>query len=209
MVNSVYMFNRREHRRAQAMLFANNPGYDDAGFIVPDGQELTDFIVLSDDNRSAISMNYDRIESRVRTVNGRMRSYHVADKLKIDVSWNLLPSRAFGTDVTFTDQGFVEVSENVEISKPGSPTSSDVLFTTDMWAGGVDILNWYENNPGSFWVYLAYDKYNNFNDEFRLNRLQEYNEVVEVFFSDFQYSVEKRGGNNFDFWNISLSLEEV
>lgn len=208
MVNSTYMLNRRRYLRPQAMLFANNPGYLDNDFIVPDGTELEDFIILSDDNRGAIGMNYDRIESRVRTVNGRMRSYHVADKLKIDVSWSLLPSRAFATDVTFTDQGFVEIEENVIIPDQGSPTQPDQLFTTDRGAGGVDLLNWYENNPGSFWVFLAYDKYTNF-DTFSRIRLGEYNDVVEVFFSDFQYSIEKRGGTNFDFWNISLSLEEV
>lgn len=208
MVNSNYIFNRRQYIRPQAMLFSDNSGYLDNGFLVPEGEELTDFIVLSDDNRDPINVNYERIESRVRTINGRMRSYHVADKIKIDVSWNLLPSRAFGVEVEFDSEGIATVDNNREIRKPGSPLFADELYTTDKGAGGVDLLDWYETHPGSFWVFLAYDKYSNFTDT-KLQRLSEYNEAVEVFFSDFQYSVEKRGSTNFDFWNISLSLEEV
>lgn len=208
MVDSVYALNRRKYLRPQAMLFSDNPGYISNDFLVPDGTEFQNFIVLSDDNRGAINMSYDRIESRVRTVNGRMRSYHVADKLKIDVSWDMLPSRAFAEDVTFTSDGFAEKNSGGSIRQPGSPMHADELYTTDKGAGGVDLLDWYESHPGSFWVFLAYDKYTNF-DTLSRSRLSEYNDVVEVFFSDFQYSVEKRGSYNHDFWNVSLSLEEV
>lgn len=208
MVDSVYALNRRKYIRPQAMLFSDNPGYISNDFLVPDGTEFNDFITLSDDNRGPINMSYERIESRVRTINGRMRSYHVADKLKIDVSWDMLPSRAFAEDVTFTSQGLAEKSNGDAFRNPGSPTNADELYTTDGGAGGVDLLDWYESHPGSFWVFLAYDKYSNF-DTFARSRLSEYNDVVEVFFSDFQYSIEKRGSFNHDFWNISLSLEEV
>jgi hypothetical protein len=71
-------------------------------------------------------------------------------------------------------------------------------------------LDWYENYTGSFWVYLAYDKYDNFGKTTAdYGNLLKYNEVVEVFFSDFSYTIEKRGAQNFDFWNVSLALEEV
>ena len=208
MVDSVYMLNRKRYARPQAMLFADNPGFVQDGLLVPDGSEFDNFIVLSDDNRGAISMGYERLESRVRTVNGRMRSYHIADKLKIDVSWSLLPSRAFATEVTMSAQGFAETSPGVPVRNSGSPVYMDEAFTTDRGAGGVDLLDWYEKNTGSFWVYLAYDKHNNFTEN-SLGRLSQYNEAVEVFFANFDYSIEKRGGNNYDFWNISLSLEEV
>jgi hypothetical protein len=57
---------------------------------------------------------------------------------------------------------------------------------------------------------LAYDNYPTFgNEESSYNNLNKYNEIIEVFFSDFNYSVVKRGGTNFDLWNISLSLEEA
>lgn len=211
MVNSIYMANRRKYARPQAILFANNPGIVTNGVIAPYGDELTDFIVLSDDNRESMNMKMDRIEKRVRTVNGRMRSYHIADKLNIDVSWNLLPSRAFNVDASFNSDGFLRTGEGINernLRDAGNPVLPDELFTTDKGAGGVELLSWYENNQGSFWVYLAYDNYKNLEGESKSGLFQ-YNEVVEMYFADFQYSVEKRGGSNFDFWNISLSLEEV
>jgi len=55
---------------------------------------------------------------------------------------------------------------------------------------------------------LAYDKFNNFESD-TYNKLGRYNEVIEVFFEDFQYDVNKRGRATHDFWDISLSLEEV
>jgi hypothetical protein len=41
------------------------------------------------------------------------------------------------------------------------------------------------------------------------NKLGRYNQVIEMYISDFSYTVNKRGGTNFDFWDISVSLEEV
>jgi hypothetical protein len=83
------------------------------------------------------------------------------------------------------------------------------MYTADGGAGGVELLNWYENHTGSFWVFLSYDRYDNFaSAETKYNNLSIYSDVIEVFFSDFSYSVEKRG-QSFDFWNISLSLEEA
>jgi hypothetical protein len=59
-------------------------------------------------------------------------------------------------------------------------------------------------------MYLAYDKYSNFgNDDEAFGHLSQYNQVVQVYFADFSYNVVKRGGSNFDLWNVSLSLEEV
>ncbi len=41
------------------------------------------------------------------------------------------------------------------------------------------------------------------------DKLAQYNEVVEMFFSDFSYDVVRRGGTNMDLWNVDLKLEEV
>ena len=84
-------------------------------------------------------------------------------------------------------------------------------FTSDGGAGGVELLEWYSTHQDSFWVYLSYDKYTNFieEDENKYDRLGQYNEVIEMFISNFSYSVEKRGGLSHDLWNISVSLEEV
>jgi hypothetical protein len=103
------------------------------------------------------------------------------------------------------------------VRSSGSPYFKDQQYTSDAGAGGVEILDWYNNNQGSFWVYLGYDNYKNFEDEIEGNeiiktkyqKLANYAEVVEVFFSAFDYSVESRGANTFDYWNINLSLEEV
>jgi hypothetical protein len=128
-----------------------------------------------------------------------MRSYHIADKLVLSTSWTRVPSRSFASF-----PGLDPLSAN---ASPGSGEQ----YTSDGGAGGVEILDWYNNHQDSFWVYLAYDKYTDFaeDDANRYSRLGQYNEVIEMFISGFSYSVEKRGGSNFDFWNISVSLEEV
>ena len=59
-------------------------------------------------------------------------------------------------------------------------------------------------------MFLAYDKYTNFgSDDSAYGHLAQYNQIVEVFFSKFDYSVQKRGNSNMDLWNVSVSLEEV
>ena len=211
MATSNYMSNRQKYGRPQAMLLANNPGTVVNGKIIPDGQEFQDFIILSDDNRDPISFTIDRIENRERMINGRMRSYHIADKLKISTSWNNLPSRSYASSPDFSDDGLssVDSASGIRVFSDGEyVTLPKQFFTTDGGAGGVEILNWYNNNVGSFWVYLAYDNYENFSTDKR-SRLAQYNQVVEVLFSDFSYTVEKRGSSNHDYWNIGMDLEEV
>jgi hypothetical protein len=83
-------------------------------------------------------------------------------------------------------------------------------YTSDGGAGGVEILDWYENHKGPFWMFLSYDKYANFGkDAAAYDHLNQYNQIMQVYFADFNYTVVKRGGSNFDFWNISVTLEEV
>jgi hypothetical protein len=131
------------------------------------------------------------------------------------MSWNNLPSRSFAQNPKFAaEPGVTEQfnGQTVEVDQGKSVYTGNQLFefTTDGGAGGAEILDWYNKNNGSFWVYLAYDNYPNFgNEEDSYNKLNRYNEIIEVFFSDFSYSVVKRGGTNFDLWNISLSLEEA
>ncbi len=228
MADLVYMQGRKEYGRPQAMMWANNSGtvvVDDPGpqpnpsptdgqsFYIPLGYEIgslnhngelytgDEFLILTDDNRSEIKFTPTRIETRKRTVNGRMRSYHVADKLKISTSWDMVPSRSFSTTSDFDSSG----------SSPHTNTNSSYSqFTTDGGAGGVEILDWYKNYTGSFWVYLSYDKYSNFGkDPIAYENLPKYNQVIEMFFSSFDYSVVKRGGTGYDYWNISVELEEV
>jgi hypothetical protein len=210
-----YITNRKVYKRPQAMLWSENPGRIDNGLYVPDGLEIgqdlseiaeaelaNQFLVLSDDNRQPIDFSINRIEKRERTINGRMRSYHIADKLSIRTSWSLLPSRSYFINPDFTEAGVSPYRKN-----------KDIEFTSDGGAGGVEMLRWYETHTGPFWVYLAYDRYDNFdtqNDsEEKYFKLQQYNEIVEMYITEFSYSLEKRGGTNHDFWNISVSLEEA
>lgn len=206
-----YMSGRKQYQRPQGMLWSDNPGIVIDGKHIPEGYEslansgsetstslLNQFIILSDDNRSPLDFKNIRIEKRERMINGRMRSYHIADKIAINTSWQMLPSRSFISNPEFSSSGVPVVSGN------------DQQYTTDGGAGGAEILEWYENHKGSFWVYLSYDKRTNFgNDNAAYEHLAEYSQVVEMFISDFSYSVQKRGGSNFDLWNVSVSLEEV
>ena len=211
MATSAYLTGRRRYARPQSILWANNPGYLSNGLYVPNGIEvganteetninlLDQFIVLSDHNRGDMQFNTQRIEQRQRTINGRMRSFHIADKLSMSVSWNLLPSRGYAEVASF--------NESTGIS-PDKGTTNE--YTADGGAGGVELLEWYENHQGPFWMYLAYDKYTNLDgQDYKYSGLNRYNQIIQVYFSDFNFSVVKRGATNHDLWNISVTLEEV
>ncbi len=215
MTTSSYMTGRKRYQRPEAVLWSDNAGTLSNGLYVPNGYEVgavvpegTDeslidqFIILSDHNRSPINFSAQRIEQRQRTINGRMRSYHIADKLQISMSWNMLPSRAYSELADFDSAG----------ASPLKGTTDE--YTSDGGAGGVALLDWYESHSGPFWMYLAYDKYSNFKTNGEITdssfqHLNQYNEIIQVYFADFSYTVVKRGGSNFDFWNITVTLEEV
>jgi hypothetical protein len=211
MTTANYMAGRKKYQRPQAMLWADNPGTLSGGLYVPLGNEIgsdtvtdNDFLLLSDHNREPISFKPTRIESRQRMINGRMRSYHIADKLEVSTSWSLLPSRSYALRPDFeTDTG-----DPLQGKSPLIGGNQE--YTVDGGAGGAELLDWYENHQGSFWVYLAYDKYPNFGkDDAAYGHLGQYNQIIEMFISDFSYSVERRGGTNHDLWNVSVTLEEV
>jgi hypothetical protein len=212
MATAAYITGRKRYQRPQAVLWSDNAGTLSEGLYVPNGYEVgatvpggTDpnlidqFLILSDHNRGEIDISPERLEQRQRTINGRMRSYHIADKLNFSWSWSMLPSRAFYQNAAFNE------------TTGKSPYQNNTQeFTSDGGAGGVEILDWYENHKGPFWMYLAYDKYSNFgDDDAAFGHLGQYNQIVQVYFADFNYSIVKRGGSNFDLWNISVTLEEV
>jgi hypothetical protein len=215
MTTSAYMSGRKRYQRPQAALWSNNAGTLTGGLYVPNGYEvgadtaetdpdlLNQFIILSDHNRSELAFTPQRIEQRQRTINGRMRSYHIADKMQISFSWSMLPSRSYYQVAAFDDATGISPYKN-----------NTQEFTADGGAGGVAILDWYNSHTGPFWMYLAYDNYANFKEDGEIvnnsfGHLAQYNEIIEVYFADFNYSVVKRGGSNFDMWNISVTLEEV
>jgi hypothetical protein len=210
MATSAYISGRKRYQRPQGILWSENAGTLSNGLYVPTGFEvgadtnstdpnlLDQFIILTDHNRSEMNFLPQRIEQRKRTINGRMRSYHIADKLSMTVSWNMVPSRSYADDANF----------NTTTGKSSNFNTTNE-YTSDGGAGGGEILEWYENHQGPFWMYLAYDKHNNFSGVDEYNHLGEYNQIIQVYFADFNYSVVKRGGNNHDLWNISVNLEEV
>jgi hypothetical protein len=208
-----YLAGRKKYSRPQALLFSNNPGTLLSGANgpthVPSGYEIgTDptqignladgiFLILSDHNRSAIDVKYNRLEQRERTINGKMRSFFIADKSVFTISWQNLPSRSFENTINFN-------------TSTGKEESGLKRYTVDGGAGGNELLNWYLESPGSFYLFLAYDKYNAFQGQDNvMGRLNEYQEVKEVVISDFSYNVNKRGSNTHDLWDVTISLEEV
>jgi hypothetical protein len=235
LAEELYLASRKPSSRArpQAVILADGYTYkEDAGIYIPSGTEILSngtsdsFLILSDDNRAPIDVSKERIENRRRMTNGKMRSYHIADKLSLSLSWSMLPSRSFSKSPEFesvTDDdayalgkpttlttSFTNDDKNVSpIKLSGSRYTEDQQYTTDGGAGGVELLDWYENHPGSFYVLLSYDKYNDFSGASKYTRLGNYTQVVEVMFADFGYSINKRGGTNHDMWDISFTLEEV
>jgi len=196
MVSSAYLNARKKWVRPQAVIFSNNSGgFDANNFPIIEGVEREDFIILSDHNRSEISFKANRLENRKRMVNGHMRSYHIADKMSVSFSYNLIPSRSFDGDPEFNTSG---IATDLSLTE----------YTADGGAGGAELLDWYSSNPGSFYMFLSYDKPQNFSTN-PYDNLSKYSDELEVFISDFSYNVIKRGGTNHDLWDISISLEEV
>ena len=202
-----YIQGRKKYNRPSGMLWSENSGTLKDGLYIPYGYEIgvneeviedktliNQFLLITDDNRKPLEFSEERIEKRERMINGRMRSYHIADKLKLSTSWDLIPSRSHSDIPQFN------LSTGI---------SQNTSYTSDGGAGGADMLEWYDSHKGSFWVFLAYDRKGIFKgtpDPY--DHLGQYNQLIEMFISDFSYSVEKRG-TKFDYWNVSISLEEV
>jgi hypothetical protein len=200
-----YIDGRQKYSRPQGMVWSDtNDIYD----TFASEEELP--LVTSDHNRSPIDVKPIRIETRDRMVNGRMRSYHTADKISISCSWDMLPSRGFAANPNFDLTTGAPQNALLATYTANPRDNAEFQYTVDGGAGGVELLDWYETHTGSFWVFLAYDKYNNFSEESNpYAYLNVYNEGIEMYISSFSYSVAQRGANNFDYWNISVTLEEV
>jgi len=195
MATSNYMTGRQRFFRPQAIVWTDSIENID-GLTVPIGVEGSDFLILSDHGRSELSIAKERIENRKRTINAHMRSYHIADKRNVSFDWEMIPSRAYSNNPLFSPE-------------TGKQTSTSLEYTADGGAGGVELIDWYENHQNSFYMMLAYDKYNEFNS-LPYTHLNKYNEIIEVHFASFEYNIVRRGSTNtHDFFNISVSLEEV
>lgn len=222
-----YMQGRQRFGRPQGMLWSDTPGVLSGGRYIPSGYEeysdktgltqaqtYNSFIILTDHNRSDISVTPQRIEKRQRMINGTMRSYHIADKLNISTSWQMVPSRGhqsypdFDQTTGLSDPDFAQ--KYSQRTAEGLNYLANTEYTTDGGAGGAEMLKWYQEHTGPFYVFLAYDKYINFGvDKSAHTRLNQYNQIVQMYISNFDYSVVKRGSNNHDLWNVTVGLEEA
>lgn len=143
----------------------------------------TTYLYVTDDGREPVSVNVERIESKQRMINGRMRSYYVADKKTFSTSWRSIPSRKTRTGV----------SDGISNQ-----------ITSDAFGAGIDIKDWYETHTGSFWMMLVYDNDTAVGAANNGNQVEIYN----VFFESFSFDIIKRGQYN-DLWDISISLVQV
>lgn len=135
---------------------------------------------ISEHNREPARIDINRIEKTQRMANGLMRKYWIADKKSISVQWAMLPSRS---DLT-VDGGY----------------------------GAVDIQDFYTSatkGRGSFKVKISYgEKLNN-------GSKVERSDTFLAMFTQCSFSVVKRnvkgktGDPAQEFWDVSLTLEEV
>ena len=90
---------------------------------------------ITEHNRSDFNMTPQRIEKVVRTSNGTLRKVYTADKMKMSLSWNMLPSYrtltvdgAWGAEDLRTfyssDDGKQSFNIKVNLAKTGSDQSS-------------------------------------------------------------------------------------
>ncbi len=140
---------------------------------------LNTTIKLSDHNRQPISIDTNRIEKQQRMANGTLRKFFIADKKSINVNWNLLPSLS--------------------------------TFTADGGYGAIDLRSFYEGTAAkasgalsgrsNFDVTLVYGG----------TTTQTFNMV----FTSCSFELVKRNVKQVptdtaqEFWNVSLSMEEV
>jgi len=138
------------------------------------------FYYLTDDGRSDLQVSLERIEYKKRMINGRMRAYHVADKKSFSMSWEDMPTSKTIISEHRTTAGRANI------------------------AAAKELLEWYEDHTGSFYLSLVYDNTQAAVDVPLKYRLETYN----VFFEDFSYTVKMRGPTH-DLWDVSINLVEV
>lgn len=138
----------------------------------------TSYQKWSDHNRNPLDISIERIERVNRMADGTMRRYSVAKKRTFTLSWEMFPSKITSS----------------YLGKTG-------LATVDGGYAGEDIENLYNTQDGLFKIKLRKGV-----DEAKTSTDVTL-EVVNVMFTDFSKTIEKRG--IVDFWSLSVTLEEV
>lgn len=85
------------------------------------------------------------------------------------------------------------IADKITLTTSWDMVPHDSTFTVDGYWGGSDIEAFYRANTGDFWAQVRLPD----------GSTKEY----RVVFKNFDKSVQKRG--RYEFWNISLALEEV
>lgn len=142
---------------------------------------------VTDHGRSEIDESYESFDSDRRTANGTLRRYHVARKRSWSVNWEMLPSK-----------------RNVVI---GGKT---YLTTVDNGWAGEEIESFYKSNPGDFVLVLRKGSAINKSTPAMATLPFENDDFfgVRVMFTEFSKTIVKRGPG-IDFWNLSVTMEEV
>lgn len=139
---------------------------------------------VTDHGRQALSESVERVGMDKRMADGTLRRMHVSNKRTWNVSWDNLPS------VNTVTGGYK---------------------TVDGGMSGDDIENFYYANPGKFRMVLRRGSAKDVVTPNPAESALPYEDanfyIVNVMFTEFSKEVRKRG--TVDFWNISVTLEEV
>jgi hypothetical protein len=140
---------------------------------------LNTTIKLSDHNRQPVSIQTNRIEKQQRMANGTLRKFFIADKKTINVNWNMLPSLS--------------------------------TFTADGGYGAIDLRSFYEGTAAK--ASGALSGLSNFDVSLVYGGTS--TQTFNMIFTSCSFELVKRnvkqvsGDTAQEFWNVSISLEEV
>jgi hypothetical protein len=140
---------------------------------------LNSTIKLSDHNRQPISIQTNRIEKQQRMSNGTLRKFFIADKKSINVNWNMLPSLS--------------------------------TFTADGGYGAMDLRSFYEGTSAKASGALS----GRSNFDVTLVYGGTATQTLNMVFTACSFELVKRNVKQVptdtaqEFWNVSISLEEV
>jgi hypothetical protein len=139
---------------------------------------------VTDHGRQPLSENTQRIGADKRMAGGTLRRQHVAVKRSWQVQWDNIPS---------------------------TNSVSTAYKTVDGGMAGEDIESFYYANPGKFRLILRRGSAINTSAPNPAESALPYEDddfyIVNVMMTEFNKDVSKRGV--VDFWNVSVTLEEV
>jgi len=189
MATAAYILGRNRYTRPQAVIWSENAGtLDTTGIYIPIGQEIGADASLATTAQPA---------NQFLILSDHNRSSLQFKPQRIEQRQRMINGNIHSRVADFNSTGVSDLVGQNE-------------YTADAGAGGVELLDWYENHQGPFWMFLSYDNYKNFGtDDSAFLHLTSYSEIMQVYIADFSYDVIKRGRNNHDLWNISVALEEV